>query len=83
VQIQAANTQRCLPALTSLLAQATFKLSDGLSWADFKVLSVWCEDFNADFGHVELKQGGWMGRKYLLLASSAAGTSWSQDQSST
>ncbi|EFN50780.1 hypothetical protein CHLNCDRAFT_142500 [Chlorella variabilis] len=34
----------------------TFTLESGLTWDDVPVISLWCEDFAADFGHVELQQ---------------------------
>lgn len=46
---------RCHPWLPRL--QATFTLEEGLSWADIPVLLLWCEDYFADFGHVELQPG--------------------------
>lgn len=49
----------CLPAHqpTATPLQITFTLEEGLSWEDFPVISLWCEDFTADFGHVEIKSG--------------------------
>jgi hypothetical protein len=37
--------------------QTTIELDPGLSWDDFPVVLLWCEDYFADFGHVELKEG--------------------------
>lgn len=33
----------------------TVKLEDGVSWDQFPVVLLWCEEFYADFGHVQLK----------------------------
>jgi hypothetical protein len=47
------SSSRFLPACL----QVTIKLESGLSWDDFPVVTLWCEEIFADFGHVELQSG--------------------------
>lgn len=35
--------------------QVTIFLAEGVTWSTIGVISLWCEDFAADFGHVELR----------------------------
>ncbi len=54
------------------LMQVTIFLAEGVTWSAIGVISLWCEDFAADFGHVELRDATPAQRAEVLGAGGAA-----------